>query len=151
MNVLSNYDTNYTDKPQLSPFVDHMELGSRVPLISLEGNRAPVHPWRPSKDFRDHRIYWQWPQPHGLSAQVNDTNSFPHNGDLLPRPGDLPELCHHTTELSRAAGFFSHLLNAPSPSCISKDTLQKPNSTEKLPGIFRSTENSRFWSLSSCG
>lgn len=74
-----------------------------------------------------------------------------HHGDLLPSPGDLPELCHHTTELSRAAGFFSHLLNAPSPSCISNNTLQKPNSTEKLPGIFRSTENSRFWSLSSCG
>lgn len=40
MTVLSNYDMNYTDKPQISPFVDHMELGSRVPLTSFEGNRS---------------------------------------------------------------------------------------------------------------
>lgn len=127
MTVLSNYDTNYTDKPQMSPFVNHTELGSRVRLISFEHNRAPVNPWRPPpKGFKDHRnyIYWQWPQPHGLSAQVNDTNPIPHDGDLLSSPGDLPELCHHTTELSWTADFFSHLLNIPRASCISKDILQ---------------------------
>lgn len=138
----------------MSPFVDHTELGSRVPLISFEAHRAPVHPWTPPpKAFKDDRtyIYWQWPQPHGLSAQVNDTNPIPHVGALLSSPGDLPELCHHTTELSSTASFFSHLFNIPSPSCISKDIFQKPDLTEKLPGIFRSTENSRFWSVSSCG
>lgn len=102
--------------------MDHTELGSRLPLISFEGHRAPVHPWTPPpKAFKDHRtyIYWQCPQPHGLSAQVNDTNPIPHD-DLLSSPGDLPELCHHTTELSSKQVSSPVSSTSPSPPAFLK-------------------------------